>query len=54
VPLAGGRTRLEGSTWYELDIAPYAYWKIWADHLVHTIHLRVLQHVKHLSESPPA
>lgn len=51
VPLAGGRTRLEGSTWYLLDIGPRAYWDLWADHLVHRIHLRVLRHVKRLAES---
>jgi hypothetical protein len=50
ISIAGGRTRLEGSTWYELDIAPRVYWNLWAGHLVHAIHMRVLEHVKHLSE----
>jgi hypothetical protein len=50
VPLEGGRTRLEGSTWYELDLAPRDYWGIWAETLVHRIHLRVLRHIKRLSE----
>jgi len=52
VPLPGGRTRLEGSTWYELDIAPAPYWGLWADALVHAIHQRVLEQVKLRSESP--
>jgi len=50
VPLAGGRTRLEGSTWYTLDLAPNFYWKLWSDALIGTIHHRVLAHVKALSE----
>ena len=44
--LPNGRTRLEGSTWYELDLAPFAYWSFIADQVVHQIHLRVLRHVK--------
>jgi len=46
VALPGGRTRLEGSTWYELDLAPQAYWSIWSDLLVHRIHRRVLEHIR--------
>jgi uncharacterized membrane protein YhaH (DUF805 family) len=45
VALPGGRTRLEGSTWYELDLAPQAYWSIWSDLIVHRIHRRVLEHI---------
>jgi hypothetical protein len=52
VSLPGGRTRLEGSTWYELPMYPEAYWKVWSDALLHRIHLRVLTHVKRLSEAP--
>lgn len=51
VPLPGGRTRLEGRTWYVLDIAPAPYWALWTDGIVHAIHARVLEHVKRLSES---
>jgi len=46
VPLEGGRTRLEGSTWYELEMAPEGYWQLYADYLIHRIHARVLQHIK--------
>jgi len=46
VPLAGGRTRLEGSTWYELEMAPEGYWQLYADYLIHRIHARVLEHIK--------
>lgn len=47
---ADGGTRLRGRTYYELDVFPQAYWSILADGLIHTIHLRVLEHVKHLAE----
>ena len=50
IELPGGRTRLEGSTWYLLDMGPAAYWKLWSDGIVHRIHERVLAHVKTLSE----
>jgi hypothetical protein len=50
VPLAGGRTRLEGRTWYALDMQPYGYWTLWSDGIVHAIHARVLAHVKALAE----
>jgi hypothetical protein len=51
VPLADGRTRLEGSTWYEYEIYPQAYWTLWSDLLIHQIHRRVLDHIKRLSEA---
>ncbi len=51
VDLGDGRTRLEGSTWYTLDLAPSAYWALWSDGLIHGIHERVLDHVKALSEA---
>ncbi len=50
VGLPGGRTRLEGSTWYTLAIYPEAYWVTYADSLLHGIHHRVLSHIKDLSE----
>ena len=46
VGLPGGRTRLEGSTWYEIEMAPQSYWQIWSDFLIHRIHGRVLEHIK--------
>jgi uncharacterized membrane protein YhaH (DUF805 family) len=50
VPLSGGRTRLEGRTWYALDMQPSRYWTLWSDGIVHAIHSRVLTHVKSLAE----
>ena len=46
VPLSGGRTLLEGTTWYQDYFWPQAYWQAWSDAIVHRIHLRVLRHVK--------
>ena len=46
VELPGGRSRLEGSTWYELQLDPQPYWSIWSDLLIHQIHGRVLRHIK--------
>ena len=50
IPLEGGRTRLEGSTWYELSIEPRAYWRLWTDEIIHQIHDRVLSHIRRRSE----
>lgn len=49
--LPGGRTLLEGSTGYTLNMGPAAYWSLWSDALIHQIHARVLEHVKRLSEA---
>lgn len=45
-PLPDGRMRLIGRTWYRLKMAPAAYWALWSDELIHTIHLRVLRHIR--------
>ena len=50
VPLPGEHTRLEGSTWYELDLFPQIYFRAWADAFIHRVHMMVLEHVKRLSE----
>jgi hypothetical protein len=51
VPLPDGRTCLEGTTWYHHHMWPATYWQWWSDYIIHTIHLRVLRHVKQLSEA---
>jgi uncharacterized membrane protein YhaH (DUF805 family) len=51
VPLPGGRTRLEGRTWYQFDMFPQGYWTLWSDLVIGRIHERVLQHVKGLAEA---
>jgi hypothetical protein len=50
IPLADGRTRLEGRTWYEFAMFPQSYWTLWSDMLIHRIHERVLNHIKRESE----
>jgi hypothetical protein len=49
--LSGGRTRLEGSTWYSHGLWPAEYWRWWSDAIIHRIHLRVLSHIKKLAEA---
>jgi hypothetical protein len=51
IAFPGGRTKLEGSTWYEVDIHPEGYWSLWADGFIHAIHDRVLRHIARLAES---
>jgi len=48
--LPGGKTLLEGTTWYTDRIWPSQYWQVWSDLMIHHIHLRVLNHIKNLSE----
>jgi len=50
-PLPGGRTRLEGHTWYQLRIYPSAYWTPITETILHRIHERVLRHVKREAET---
>ncbi len=52
--LPGGNTLLEGTTWYIDQIWPSRYWRLWSDGIIHTIHLRVLNHIKTLSERTSA
>jgi hypothetical protein len=50
VELPGGRTRLEGRTWYDFAMSPQPYWNLWSDSIIHAIHRRVLDHIQRLSE----
>jgi hypothetical protein len=50
-PLKDGTTLLSGTTWYQNNMGPGPYWRIWSDSIIHTIHMRVLDHVKNLSEN---
>jgi hypothetical protein len=49
-PLPGRRTLLEGTTWYQNGLWPAEYWRWWSDAIIHRIHLRVLSHIRTLSE----
>ena len=50
-PIPGGRTLLEGTTWYQNRFWPAAYWHLWSDYIIHRIHMRVLVHIKQLAEN---
>ena len=50
IAMAGGRTRLEGHTWYRAEIYPQAYWRVISELLLHSIHRRVLDAVKREAE----
>jgi hypothetical protein len=52
VALPGGRTRLEGRTWYTLQLYPTLYWTPVAEMILHRIHDRVLLHIKEHAELP--
>ena len=49
--LPDGKIRLEGTTWYYNKMWPEPYWRVWSDHIIHQIHLRVLNHIKSISEA---
>jgi uncharacterized membrane protein YhaH (DUF805 family) len=49
-PLPDGTTLLEGTTWYQNRYWPAPYWHLWSDHVIETIHKRVLLHIKTLAE----
>jgi hypothetical protein len=48
--LPGGRTRLEGTTWYRHTMWPATYWGWWSDYVIHRIHMRVLNHIREQAE----
>jgi hypothetical protein len=47
-----GKTVVEGTTFYTHEIAPDVYWKLYSDEIIHQIHMRVLDHIKEVSEMP--
>ena len=50
----GRRTRLSGRTWYVIEVTPRAYWAMWSDAFIHTIHLRVMRQIERLAEEDAA
>ena len=50
-PLPNGHTLLEGTTWYQHGLWPEMYWTVWSQAIIHRIHMRVLNHIKELSEA---
>jgi hypothetical protein len=51
--LPGGRTKLEGATWYQHTMWPAVYWRLWSDYVIHKIHKRVLEHIRVQAEVRP-
>lgn len=50
VPLPDGSTLLRGTTWYVHGLHPEGYWRVFSDWLVHSIHRRVLHHIRDAAE----
>jgi len=51
--LPGGRTRVEGASWFQHDLWPQFYWAPLTKEVVHEVHERVLLHIKALAEANP-
>lgn len=49
--LPDGRTRLVGTTWYEVRMWPQLWWGGLSDAIIHRIHRRVLEHVRDEAEA---
>jgi hypothetical protein len=45
-----GTTTLVGSSWYTLHVRPRWYFDIWTRDMTRAVHLRVMNHIKRLSE----
>jgi hypothetical protein len=50
-PLRGGRTRLEGTSYYRNENWSAQYWRVWSGAILRTMHHRVLQNIKRHLES---
>jgi uncharacterized protein YndB with AHSA1/START domain len=46
-----GTTTLTGNSWYKLYVFPVWYYDIWAESITRNVHLRVMDHIKQLSEA---
>lgn len=45
-----GTTTLIGNSWYKLYVFPAWYYDIWAKSIVRNVHIRVMEHIKKISE----
>lgn len=45
-----GTTTLTGNSWYKLKVFPIWYYDVWAESITRNVHLRVMEHIKELSE----
>ena len=46
-----GTTTLVGTSWFQLNVYPAAYYDLWASSIAREVHLRVMRHIKTLSEA---
>lgn len=46
-----GTTTLIGRSWYTLHVRPLWYFDLWARDITRDVHLRVMRHIKELSET---
>lgn len=46
----GDQVLLEGTTWFTHSLSPQWYWGPISDYIIHSIHGRVLNHIKHTAE----
>lgn len=46
-----GTTTLIGNSWYKLYVFPEWYFNIWSESITRNVHLRVMEHIKILSEN---
>ena len=54
IAIDANHTLLEGTTWYQDYFWPQLYWRPISDAIVHSIHLRVLEHIKAQAEEAPS
>jgi hypothetical protein len=47
-----GTTTLIGSSWYTLHVRPRWYFDLWTSDMTRAVHLRVMNHIRRLSEQP--
>jgi uncharacterized protein YndB with AHSA1/START domain len=45
-----GTTTLTGNSWYKLYVFPSWYYDMWAQSIVRNVHIRVMEHIKEISE----
>lgn len=45
-----GTTTLVGNSWYSLKVFPIWYYDLWAESITRNVHLRVMEHIKEISE----
>lgn len=46
-----GTTTVTGNSWYRLYVFPAWYYDIWAKSITRNVHLRVMEHIKQISEA---